>query len=198
MLVKRSFDLILSLILIFLFLPLLFLIYLLIYFSLGSPVIYKHERPGLNSNLFILYKFRTMTEELSEDGSLLSDDERITKVGSLMRSLSLDELPELYNILIGDMSFVGPRPLLVEYLDLYDDIQSRRHDVRPGITGLAQIKGRNSISWKKRFKLDVWYVDNRSLLLDLKILFLTIPTVLSREGVSEEGSSTMSRFKGDE
>lgn len=169
---------------------------LLVRLKLGSPVIFKQERPGLNGKVFTLYKFRTMTDEKDEEGNLLPDDVRLTKFGKLLRSTSLDELPELFNILKGDMSVVGPRPLLVRYLPLYNKHQRRRHEVRPGFTGYAQVHGRNAISWEEKFDLDVEYVDHVTFLGDWKIIFQTVKTVLKREGISSESSVTMEEFKG--
>ena len=169
---------------------------LLVRIKLGEPVIFKQERPGLNGKVFTLYKFRTMTDEKDEEGNLLPDDVRLTKFGKLLRSTSLDELPELFNILKGDMSVVGPRPLLVRYLPLYNEHQARRHEVRPGFTGYAQVHGRNAISWKEKFDLDVEYVDHVTFLGDWKIIFQTVKTVLKREGISSESSVTMEEFKG--
>lgn len=166
--------------------------------KLGSPVIFKQERPGKNGEIFTMYKFRTMTDESDERGNLLSDDKRLPKFGQILRSTSLDELPELFNVLKGEMSLVGPRPLLVEYLERYNDFQRRRHEVRPGITGWAQINGRNGILWEEKFKLDVEYVDNYSFLMDIKILFLTIKKVFIREGISQEGEVTISKFQGND
>jgi len=162
----------------------------------GSPILFRQTRPGLNGNPFTLYKFRTMTDERDVDGNLLSDSERLTKIGRFLRSTSLDELPELFNVVKGDMSLVGPRPLLMQYLERYTPEQARRHEVKPGITGWAQINGRNAITWEEKFKLDVWYVDNQSLLLDLKILFLTIVSVLKREGINQLGHVTSEEFMG--
>lgn len=169
---------------------------LLVRLKLGSPVIFKQERPGLNGKVFTLYKFRTMTDEKDEEGNLLPDDVRLTKFGKLLRSTSLDELPELFNILKGDMSVVGPRPLLVRYLPLYNKHQRRRHEVRPGFTGYAQVHGRNAISWEEKFDLDVEYVDHVTFLGDWKIILQTVKTVLKREGISSESSVTMEEFKG--
>lgn len=163
---------------------------------MGSPVLYKQCRPGKNSNTFILYKFRTMLNLKDINGINLPDSKRMTKFGSFLRSTSLDELPSLFNVLIGDMSLVGPRPLLVEYLPLYNNEQSRRHDVKPGITGWAQVNGRNTLSWEDKFKLDVWYVDNQNFCLDLKILFLTIKKVFLKEGISSSGHVSMEPFTG--
>ncbi|WP_417513684.1 sugar transferase [Marinobacter sp.] len=164
--------------------------------KLGSPVFFRQTRPGLYGNSFEMIKFRTMKDAMDAQGDPLPDSERMTRFGQFLRSSSLDELPELWNVLKGEMSLVGPRPLLMEYLPLYSEEQFRRHEVRPGITGWAQVNGRNAISWEDKFKLDVWYVENRSLWLDFKILFLTVKKVLVREGISGEGEATMSRFTG--
>lgn len=164
--------------------------------KLGSPVMFRQQRPGLNGRVFEMIKFRTMTDERDADGQLLPDAQRLTPFGQFLRSSSLDELPELWNVIKGDMSLVGPRPLLVEYLPLYTLDQARRHELQPGITGWAQVNGRNALSWDEKFKLDVWYVDNRSFWLDVKILWLTVKKVLVREGVSAAGEATMSRFRG--
>lgn len=169
---------------------------LLVRLKLGSPVIFKQERPGLNGKIFTLYKFRTMTDEKDADGNLLPDEVRLTKFGKLLRSTSLDELPELFNILNGDMSVVGPRPLLVRYLPLYNEHQARRHEVRPGFTGYAQAHGRNAISWEEKFDLDVEYVDHVTFLGDWRIIFRTVKTVLKREGISSDTSETMEEFRG--
>lgn len=171
---------------------------LLVKKKLGSPVIFKQKRPGLNGEIFELYKFRTMTDKKDENGNLLPDEIRLTSFGSKLRSTSLDELPELINILKGDMAVVGPRPLLVEYLKRYNEYQERRHEVRPGLTGYAQVNGRNAITWKERFDNDVFYVDNITFLGDLKIVFQTITTVLKRDGISSETSVTMEEFTGND
>jgi lipopolysaccharide/colanic/teichoic acid biosynthesis glycosyltransferase len=176
--------------------PLLLLLALLIRFFLGSPVLFRQQRPGLNGRLFNMVKFRTMRDAFDAYGNSLPDARRMTRLGSFLRSASLDELPELWNVVKGDMSLVGPRPLLMEYLPLYSPEQARRHDVRPGVTGWAQVNGRNALSWDEKFKLDVWYVDNQSLWLDIKILFMTIKKVFVREGISAEGQATMGRFTG--
>lgn len=195
-LIKRAADFLLSLFaLAVLALPLAVLA-LLVRTRLGSPVLFKQERPGKNGEIFTLYKFRTMTDERDEKGELLPDEIRLTKSGRLLRSLSLDELPELYNILKGDMSFVGPRPLLVRYLPLYNERQAMRHNVRPGLTGLAQVNGRNLLTWEEKFEWDVKYVENISPWLDIKILFKTVLNVLKREGISSETSATMEEFRG--
>ncbi len=194
--IKRAADFLLALIaLIVLAIPFCVLA-LLVRTKLGSPVLFKQERPGKNGEIFTLCKFRTMTDERDENGELLPDEERLTKFGRLMRSLSLDELPEIYNILKGDMSFVGPRPLLVRYLPLYNKRQSMRHNVRPGLTGLAQVNGRNLLSWEEKFEWDVNYVENISPWLDIRILFKTVVNVLRREGISSETSATMEAFTG--
>jgi lipopolysaccharide/colanic/teichoic acid biosynthesis glycosyltransferase len=164
--------------------------------SVGSPVLFRQERPGLHGRPFRMVKFRTMREAIDKQGNPLPDSERLTRVGQFLRATSLDELPELWNVLRGDMSLVGPRPLLMEYLPLYSPEQARRHDVRPGVTGWAQINGRNALSWEEKFALDVWYVDNRSFLLDVKILLLTVKKVIVREGISQEGQATMEKFRG--
>lgn len=166
--------------------------------KLGSPVIFKQERPGLNGKIFTLYKFRTMTDKTDANGELLPDEERLTKFGKLLRSTSLDELPELINILKGDMSVVGPRPLLVQYLPLYNEHQARRHEVRPGFTGYAQVHGRNAITWEDKFDKDVYYVDHITFLGDWKIIFQTVKTVLKKEGISSETAATMETFHGSQ
>jgi len=196
--IKRIFDITLTLIgALFLF-PVFLLTALMVKIKLGAPLFFKQVRPGLNGNLFNMYKFRSMTNECDKDGNLLIDEVRLTKFGKFLRSTSLDELPGLWNVLKGDMSLVGPRPLLVEYLPLYSEKQSRRHEVRPGITGWAQVNGRNAISWGEKFDLDVWYVDNQSFWLDIKILWLTVQKVISRDGVSPEGVDIMPRFDKSE
>lgn len=176
--------------------PLMLVLAVLIKLQMGSPVLFSQMRPGLRGKPFPMVKFRTMRDAFSADGVPLADDLRMTRLGSFLRSTSLDELPELWNVLKGDMSLVGPRPLLMEYLPLYSAEQARRHDVRPGITGWAQVNGRNALNWDEKFKLDVWYVDNQSLSLDIRILFLTIRKVIVREGISAEGEVTMSKFTG--
>ena len=193
---KRLFDFILALIAIIVLSPVLLITAFFVRSKLGSPIIFKQERPGKNEKIFTLYKFRTMTDEKDEKGNLLPDEVRLTKFGKMLRSTSLDELPELFNILLGDMSIVGPRPLLVRYLPLYNKQQKHRHDVRPGFTGWAQCNGRNSISWEEKFDLDVYYVNHISLLLDVKIIFKTVKIVLCREGISSETSVTMEEFRG--
>lgn len=194
--VKRMFDIIASCILLVLFSPVMALTACLIYLTMGSPVLFRQQRPGLYGQPFTLVKFRTMTDARDKTGNLLPDEMRLTRLGAFLRSTSLDELPELFNVLKGEMSLVGPRPLKMEYLSLYTPRQARRHEVLPGITGWAQVNGRNSLSWEEKFELDVWYVDNRSFWLDLKILFLTVVKVLKREGISAEGHVTMPKFTG--
>ncbi|EOX8308652.1 undecaprenyl phosphate N,N'-diacetylbacillosamine 1-phosphate transferase [Campylobacter coli] len=192
---KRIFDFILALVLLMLFSPVILITALLLKITQGS-VIFTQNRPGLNEKIFKIYKFKTMSDERDEKGELLSDELRLKAFGKIVRSLSLDELLQLFNVLKGDMSFVGPRPLLVEYLPLYNEEQKLRHKVRPGITGWAQVNGRNAISWQKKFELDVYYVKNISFLLDLKIMFLTALKVLKRSGVSKEGHVTTEKFNG--
>lgn len=194
--IKRPLDFILSLIAIIVLSPIFLVIAILVKIKLGSPIIFKQERPGLNERIFTMYKFRTMTDARDENGDLLPDSVRLTKFGRFLRSTSLDELPELFNILKGDMSIVGPRPLLVQYLPLYNEHQRRRHEVRPGLTGLAQISGRNAISWEQKFDLDVQYVKNVSFIRDLKIIFITIKKVFVREGINSETAATMEFFEG--
>ena len=194
---KRLFDLVVTLLLLpFIFL-LCFIITLFVKIKLGSPVIFVQPRPGLNGNIFNMIKFRTMTNKCDLDGNLLPDSIRLTKFGQLLRLTSLDELPGLWNVIKGNMSLVGPRPLLVEYLPLYNDRQLRRHEVLPGITGWAQVNGRNSISWEEKFDLDVWYVDNQSIWLDVKILWLTVKKVIMRDGINQDGQATTKHFKGN-
>lgn len=195
--VKRSLDFFLSLLLIVVLSPMLFLLHLLIRVNLGKPALFAQQRPGKNNKVFILYKFRSMTDKKDDNGEMLPDRDRLTAFGQFLRKTSLDELPELYNILKGDMSFVGPRPLLVRYLDRYTPEQARRHEVKPGLTGWAQVNGRNAISWEEKFKLDVWYVDHWSLGLDLKIMIMTLVIVLKRSGISAEGEATMGEFMGE-
>jgi lipopolysaccharide/colanic/teichoic acid biosynthesis glycosyltransferase len=193
---KRTLDLFVALLGIILLSPLLFLIGLAVLKYLGWPVLFRQNRPGYHGKIFSFYKYRTMTNEKDSYGRLLEDKNRMTALGGFLRATSLDELPSLFNVLKGDMSLVGPRPLLVEYLELYSAEQMRRHDVKPGITGWAQINGRNAISWEEKFKLDVWYVENQSLWLDIKILFLTSVKVFAREGINSETSVTMEQFRG--
>lgn len=193
---KRIQDIILSLFALIILFPILVVLYVLIRFKLGTPVFFTQERPGKNGKIFKLYKFRTMTDEKNENGDLLPDEQRLTSFGKGLRSTSLDELPELINILKGDMSIVGPRPLLVKYLPLYNEKQARRHEVRPGFTGYAQVNGRNSISWEEKFDLDVYYVDHITFIGDWKIILKTVKTVIFREGISSKTSSTMEEFRG--
>lgn len=194
---KRIIDIVLSLCASILLAPLLLIIGVLVYFKLGSPVLFVQERPGKGEEIFKLIKFRTMTDEKDEDGNLLPNSVRLTKFGKFLRSTSLDELPELWNILIGDMSIVGPRPLLVRYLPLYNQHQKRRHEVRPGLTGYAQVNGRNAISWDDKFRYDVSYVDNITLISDTMIVFKTVKQVLIRDGINADTSVTMEPFKGN-
>lgn len=194
--IKRLLDFVLSLIALVILSPVILIVAILVKIKLGSPVLFKQERPGKNEKIFRMYKFRTMTDEKDENGNLLPDDIRLTKFGKVLRSTSLDELPELFNILKGDMSIVGPRPLLVKYLPLYNEYQKHRHDVRPGFTGWAQCNGRNALSWEEKFDLDVYYTKHVSFLLDLRIIFKTIKIVLFREGITSSTSETMEEFKG--
>lgn len=193
---KRIFDLLVSSIVLVFLSSIIVVTALLIKKKIGSPVFFKQERPGLNGNSFHVYKFRSMTDEVDANGHLLPDDIRLTAFGKILRKFSLDELPQLWNVVKGDMSFVGPRPLLVEYLPLYNSKQAKRHDVRPGITGWAQVNGRNAISWEQKFEYDVWYVENQSFWLDIKILFMTILKVFKSEGISQDGQATMTKFQG--
>ncbi|MAQ24176.1 MAG: sugar transferase [Pseudomonadales bacterium] len=193
---KRILDISVAFVALLLFSPAMLLLSIAIWSSMGRPVLFYQERPGLNSQPFRMMKFKTMRDSIDDDGNQLPDSMRITKLGAFLRSTSLDELPELWNVLKGDMSLVGPRPLLKEYLPLYSQRQLKRHQVRPGITGWAQINGRNSISWKEKFEFDIWYVENQSLWLDLRILILTFIKVVKREGISAEGEASMPKFKG--
>lgn len=195
---KRFFDFTSSFLALLTFFPVIIVVATMIRFKLGSPILFTQERPGLNGHVFKLIKFRTMLDAKDKQGNLLPDHQRMTKFGAFLRSTSMDELPGLYNVLKGDMSLVGPRPLLVQYLPLYNSEQARRHDVRPGITGWAQVNGRNALSWEEKFKLDVWYVENRSFWLDIKILFLTVKKVFIKEGISAEGHVTIEPFRGSE
>ncbi len=195
--IKRFLDFVLSLIALIILSPIMLIIFILVRIKLGSPAIFKQKRPGKNEKIFTLYKFKTMSDEKDEKGNLLPDEKRLSKFGKILRSTSLDELPELINILKGDMSIVGPRPLLIQYLPLYNDEQKRRHEVRPGLTGLAQVNGRNNLDWDERFKEDVYYVEHISLWEDIKIIFKTIGKVLKREGISQQGNATMEYFKGN-
>jgi lipopolysaccharide/colanic/teichoic acid biosynthesis glycosyltransferase len=193
---KRLMDILLASLGIVFLSPLLGCIALLVYASMGSPIIFRQTRPGRKGLPFFLYKFKTMTDARDSDKKLLPDANRLTSLGKLLRATSLDELPELFNIIKGDMSIIGPRPLLMQYLGRYTPEQARRHEIKPGLTGWAQVNGRNAISWEDKFKLDVWYVDHRSLRLDLKILGMTLWKVVRREGISAEGESTMAEFMG--
>lgn len=195
--IKRIFDIILSTFLLLIFLPLLLIICILTLFSIGSPIFFTQNRPGLLGKSFEMIKFRTMLNLFDEKGVLVDDEYRLTKFGKFLRSTSIDEIPELWNVLKGEMSIVGPRPLLVEYLPLYSKTQSQRHNVKPGITGWAQINGRNSIDWSTKFGLDIWYVENQTIWLDIKILFITVKKVLKSEGISTKGKATMTKFKGE-
>lgn len=195
--IKRLLDIVLSFTAIIVFSPLILVISVLVRIKLGSPVIFKQERPGLNEKIFTLYKFRTMTDTKDDAGNLLSDEVRLTSFGKFLRAASLDELPQLYNILKGDISIIGPRPLLVSYLPLYSEEQRTRHEVRPGLVGLAGVKGRNNQSWQDKFNYDIYYVNNLSFRLDCKIFFLAILTVLKREGVNQSGEATSAPFLGN-
>jgi len=195
-LIKPLFDRTLALILLLVFAPILFILYLLLSVTMGFPVFFAQRRPGINGKIFTIYKLRTMSDERDTQGELLSDEKRLNGIGKIVRSLSLDELPQLFNVLKGEMSFVGPRPLLTEYLELYSDEQKMRHDVIPGITGWAQVNGRNAISWSKKFELDVYYVKKQSFVLDMKILWLTFLKVVKRSDVSQDGHATMEKFDG--
>ena len=194
---KRVLDITCSLGFILCFWWLYILIAILVKIKLGSPIIFEQKRPGLNGKIFTMYKFRSMTDAKDKNGNLLSDAERLPKFGQLLRATSLDEIPEFINVLKGEMSLIGPRPLLVEYLERYNDEQRRRHDVRPGITGWAQVNGRNTISWEEKFRYDVEYVDNLTFFLDIKIVFLTIKKIVVKEGISQEGNVTMEKFTGE-
>ncbi len=194
---KRTLDIIVSAAALMGFAPLILCLMLLVRIRLGRPVFYFQLRPGLNGKLFRMYKFRTMTNEMGPDGSLLPDCERLQPFGRFLRSTSLDELPGLWNVLKGNLSLVGPRPLLVEYLPLYSPEQARRHEVKPGLTGWAQVNGRNAISWDEKFELDVWYVDNQTIWLDIKILLLTVIKVFKREGINTLSDTIMPRFEGE-
>lgn len=193
---KRFFDIIFSASILLLITPLIILLAFLIHIKLGSPLFFRQSRPGLHGRPFEMIKFRTMTDARDEEGNLLSDAERLTQFGRFLRAASLDELPELWNVLRGDMSLVGPRPLLMEYLPLYTPEQARRHEVRPGITGWSQVNGRNAISWEEKFQMDIWYVDYQSFWLDMKILFLTMWKVLLQEGINAQHNATMPKFTG--
>ena len=194
--IKRMLDFILSLIALIVLSPLMIIIGILVRIKLGKPVIFKQKRPGKNEKIFTLYKFRTMTDEKDEQGNLLADEKRLTKFGKFLRSTSLDELPELWNILKGEMAIVGPRPLLVEYLPLYNEEQKHRHDIKPGLTGLAQISGRNAIQWEEKFKEDIEYVNNITFIQDTKIILKTFIKVFKKDGINQEGNATMKKFEG--
>lgn len=194
--IKRFFDILVSSVLLICLSPIIGVTYFLVRKKLGKPALFKQIRPGKDGLPFEMIKFRSMKDATDSNGNILPDEERLTEFGKKLRALSLDELPALWNVLKGDMSLVGPRPLLMSYLERYDQEQNRRHEVRPGITGWAQVNGRNAISWDEKFRLDVWYVDHQSMWLDIKILFLTVKKVVIREGISAEGHSTMPEFKG--
>ncbi|WP_166512696.1 sugar transferase [Desulfallas thermosapovorans] len=196
--IKRTMDFLISLIGLIVIFPILAIVAILIRLNMGTPVIFRQVRPGLHGKPFTMYKFRTMKDERDGQGNPLPDEQRLTRLGRFLRATSLDELPELWNVLKGDMSLVGPRPLLMEYLDRYTPEQARRHEVKPGITGWAQVNGRNAVSWEERFKLDIWYVDNWGLRMDIKILWLTLLKTIKREGISAQGHATMPEFKGQE
>lgn len=195
--IKRLLDLCLSILALIILSPLILIIGAIIALSQGFPILFRQRRPGYHSEIFTIYKFRTMKSETDQNGLPLPDEKRLTKFGRFLRSTSLDELPELINVLKGEMSLVGPRPLLISYLPLYNKTQSRRHDVLPGLTGWAQIHGRNALNWQEKFEMDVWYVDHWSIWLDIKIIFLTIITVLKREGISQPGQATAKPFTGN-
>ena len=194
---KRKVDIVITFFGFLLLLPIYLIVSLLVLINLGLPIFFKQSRPGINGKVFYIYKFRTMTNEYDKNQNLLADMDRITKFGQFLRSTSLDEFPGLWSVLKGDMSLIGPRPLLVEYLPLYSKHQARRHEVRPGMTGWAQVNGRNTISWDEKFEMDIWYVDNYSFLLDIKILLLTIKKVIMRDGISHNNHVTMEKFKGN-
>ena len=194
---KRVLDIVLSSFALVALSPILLVLAIMIRMRLGSPIFFKQVRPGLHGNPFQMVKFRTMSDEKDADGTLLPDEDRLPRFGRILRATSLDELPELWNVLRGDMSLVGPRPLLMEYMDLYSPEQARRHEVRPGITGWAQVNGRNALSWEDKFSLDVWYVDNWSILLDLKIVICTITTIIGGDGITQDGRATTDYFKGN-
>ena len=196
MFIKRVFDILLSCISLLILSPVIIGIWIAVRVKLGSPAIFRQRRPGLKGRIFTIYKFRSMNDARDEAGGLQPDELRLTAFGAFLRSLSLDELPELFNILKGDMSFVGPRPLLVRYLDRYTERQARRHEVKPGLTGWAQVNGRNAVRWEEKFELDVWYVDNRTIWLDIKIMCMTFVKVFRREGISSGTSATMEEFWG--
>jgi len=194
--IKRAFDLIVTISALIVLSPILVMLFVSVAIMLGFPVFFRQERPGWHGQPFWMLKFRTMTEVRDKQGRLLPDAERLTSFGKFFRSSSLDELPELWNVLKGDMSLVGPRPLLMEYLPLYSTRQARRHEVKPGLTGWAQVNGRNTLTWEERLEMDIWYVENQTMCLDLKIIWMTLWIVLNRKGISHEGSATMERFRG--
>ncbi|MCF2947683.1 sugar transferase [Paraglaciecola aquimarina] len=193
---KRFVDILVSLTALIFLIPILLILALVIRTKLGSPILFKQARPGLRGKSFNMLKFRSMTDETDLEGNLLSDEKRLTKFGLFLRASSMDELPGLFNVLVGNMSLVGPRPLLMEYLPLYSQQQAKRHNVRPGITGWAQVNGRNTLSWQDKFELDVWYVEHQSFILDVKILILTVLKVLKREGINQQGQATVTKFTG--
>jgi len=195
-LVKSVLDRLIAAIALIILSPVMLVVAIAIYINIGKPIVFTQPRPGKDGRIFTFYKFRTMSDRRDSQGNLLPDEERLTAIGQFLRKSSLDEIPQLWNVLKGDMSFVGPRPLLVRYLERYTPEQARRHEVKPGITGLAQVKGRNAIGWEQKFQLDVWYVDNWSLWLDLKILLLTVLKVVQQEGINQEGYVTSEEFKG--
>ena len=195
--IKRIFEFTIALLALFMLLPIFLTISILVLLKMGTPIFFIQPRPGLNGKTFKMYKFRTMTNKCDKNGKLLEDKDRLSNFGSFLRSTSLDELPTLWNVLCGNMSLVGPRPLLIEYLPLYSKNQARRHDVRPGITGWAQVNGRNAISWNEKFELDTWYVENQSFVLDMKIILLTLKKVIKRDGISHNNHVTMEKFKGN-
>ena len=194
--IKLIFDKLLALCLIIIFLPAYIIIAIFIFIKMGRPILFRQKRPGLYEKIFGIYKFRTMTNEKNKNGDLLPDEQRLVSVGKFIRSISLDELPQLFNVLKGEMSFVGPRPLLIEYLPLYNEKQKERHNVKPGITGWAQVNGRNAIGWEQKFDYDVWYVENQSFWLDMKILWMTLLKVVKRSDISSDTAATMEKFKG--
>lgn len=195
---KRAFDFFVSLIALVILFPVLVILYVIIAIKMGHPVLFVQARPGMQGHIFNMIKFRSMTDAVDANGELLPDAQRLPAFGQMLRATSLDELPELWNVLKGDMSLVGPRPLLIEYLDKYTPQQARRHNVRPGVTGWAQVNGRNALSWEEKFELDIWYVDNRTFWLDIKILLMTVLQVFKRDNISQEGHVTMEKFKGRE
>ena len=195
--IKRIFEFTIALLALLILLPIFLTISIFVLLKMGTPIFFIQSRPGLNSKTFKMYKFRTMTNKCDKNGKLLEDKDRLSNFGSFLRSTSLDELPTLWNVLCGNMSLVGPRPLLIEYLPLYSKNQARRHDVRPGITGWAQVNGRNAISWNEKFELDTWYVENQSFVLDMKIILLTLKKVIRRDGISHYNHVTMEKFKGN-